>query len=227
MYGEVNGVILYHGSENIIEHPFLGGGKKNNDYGQGFYCTRDINLAREWACTEAVSAYVNKYELDLTDLRVLELSKEKFSTLNWLAILVNHRRIRVTTPVMKRAMEWLVQHFGIDISEYDVVVGYRADDSYFSFARAFISNQITVGQLAYALELGELGVQYVLKSEKAFRALHYIGVESVDRTIYYAKRKRRDEIAREAFMKEMEREEPQGKFIRELMKEGVDCETGL
>lgn len=215
-------MILYHGSENIIEAPFLGGGKENNDYGQGFYCTREIELAREWACTESVSAYVNKYELDITDLNVLDLSKEKFSTLNWLAILVNFRRIRVNTPVMRRAIEWLISHFLIDISEYDVIVGYRADDSYFSFARAFINNTITLGQLAYAMQLGELGVQYVLKTEKSFVSLKYVGFEPVDRTIYYAKRKRRDELARVAFMKELEREEPKGIFIRELMKEGVE-----
>lgn len=227
MYSEVC-MILYHGSENIIETPYLDGGKKNNDYGQGFYCTRDIELAREWACTECVSAYVNKYELDMNELKVLDLSKEKFSTLNWLAILVKYRRIRVGTPVMKRAIEWLVQSFLIDISEYDVIVGYRADDSYFSFARAFIGNQITLGQLSYAMHLGELGIQYVLKSEKAFQALEYVGFETVDRTIYYAKRKRRDELAREAFMKELEREEPDGIFIHELMKEGVDTyETRL
>ncbi|MBQ3558173.1 MAG: DUF3990 domain-containing protein [Agathobacter sp.] len=221
-------MILYHGSENIIEAPFLGGGKKNNDYGQGFYCTRDIELAREWACTECISAYVNKYELDIDNLKVLDLSKEKFSTLNWLALLVNNRRIRVTTPVMKRAMEWLVKHFLIDIKEYDVIVGYRADDSYFSYARAFINNQISLGQLAYAMQLGELGIQYVLKSEKAFAALKYIGFETVDRTIYYAKRKKRDESAREAFMKELEKEEPEGIFIRELMKEGVNIhETSI
>lgn len=215
-------MILYHGSENIIEQPFLGGGKKNNDYGQGFYCTREIELAREWACTESMSAYVNKYELDMQGLKVLDLSKEKYSTLNWLAILVKYRRIRVSTPVMKRVVNWLVSHFLIDIDAYDVVVGYRADDSYFSFARAFINNQITLGQLAYAMQLGELGVQYVLRSEKAFAALNYIGFEPVDRTIYYARRKRRDEQAREAFMKELEKEEPEGVFIRDLMKEGVD-----
>lgn len=221
-------MILYHGSENIIEAPFLGGGKKNNDYGQGFYCTRDIELAREWACTECISAYVNKFELDIDKLKVLDLSKEKFSTLNWLALLVDNRRIRVTAPVMKRAMEWLVKHFLIDIKEYDVIVGYRADDSYFSYARAFINNQISLGQLAYAMQLGELGIQYVLKSEKAFDALKYIGFETVDRTIYYAKRKKRDEEAREAFMKELEKEEPEGIFIRELMKEGANIhETSI
>ena len=219
MYKSEVHMILYHGSGNIIEHPVLGGGKKNNDYGQGFYCTREIELAREWACTECISAYVNKYELNMIDLNVLDLSKEKFSTLNWLAILVNYRKIRVTTPVMRRAVNWLIEHFLIDISEYDVIVGYRADDSHFSFARAFINNQISLGQLAYAMQLGDLGIQYVLRSEKAFEALKYEGFETVDRTIYYAKRKKRDEEAREAFMKELEKEEPEGIFIRELMKE--------
>ena len=215
-------MILYHGSENIIERPLLGGGRKNNDYGQGFYCTEHIELAKEWACTESVSAYVNKYELDMNGLNILDLSKQRFSTLNWLAILVNYRKIRVTTPVMKRAMEWLINHFLIDINDYDVIVGYRADDSYFSFARAFINNQISLAQLSYAMQLGELGVQYVLKSEKAFEALTYTGYEAVDRTIYYAKRKRRDEKARDAFMKELEKEEPSGVFIRDLMKEGLE-----
>lgn len=215
-------MILYHGSENIIKTPYLGGGKKNNDYGQGFYCTREIELAKEWACTECVSAYVNKYELDMTDLNVLDLSTKKYSTMHWLALLMKYRKIRVATPVMKRAMEWMIQHFSVDIDDYDVIIGYRADDSYFSFARAFISNQISVAQLSYVMQLGELGVQYVLKSEKAFESLKYIGFETVDRTIYYAKRKARDEQAREAYIKMLEKEEPEGIFIRELMKEGVE-----
>jgi len=211
-------MILYHGSENIIETPILGAGKKNNDYGQGFYCSKELELAREWACTENVSAYVNRYELDTTNLNVLYLSDEKYSVLHWLAILVNYRRVRVTTPVMKRAIEWLIEHYFIDMDGYDLIVGYRADDSYFSFARAFINNQISLGQLSYAMKLGELGMQYVLKSEKAFEKVSYIGFETVDKTIYYARRRRRDEEARVAFMKELETEEQNGVFIRDLMK---------
>ena len=95
-------MILYHGSNNIIKQPFLGGGKVYNDYGQGFYCTDKIELAKEWACTEEVSAYVNKYELDMDGMKILNLSEEKYSVLHWLTILLKHRRIRITTPVMKR-----------------------------------------------------------------------------------------------------------------------------
>ena len=40
---------IYHGSEEIIEHPVFGAGRKNNDFGVGFYCTEDKDLAKEWA----------------------------------------------------------------------------------------------------------------------------------------------------------------------------------
>lgn len=40
---------LWHGSQKIIETPQLGLGKIHNDYGQGFYCTESLDLAREWA----------------------------------------------------------------------------------------------------------------------------------------------------------------------------------
>ena len=212
-------MILYHGSNNIIKKPFLGGGKIYNDYGQGFYCTDKIELAKEWACTEEVSAYVNKYELDIQKLKILDLSKNEYSTLNWLALLLKYRKLRITSPIMKRGMEWLIKHFSIDISAYDVIIGYRADDSYFSFARAFISNEISLSQLSYAMRLGKLGEQYVLKTEKAFNQLSFQSAELADNTIYYARRKMRDDEARNAFFAEFEKEDINGIYMRDIIKE--------
>ena len=40
---------IYHGSKDIIKIPLYGYGKKYNDYGLGFYCTENIELAKEWA----------------------------------------------------------------------------------------------------------------------------------------------------------------------------------
>jgi len=214
-------MILFHGSENIIKEPRYGGGKKYNDYGQGFYCTREVELAKEWACTEGTSAYVNQYEIALENLKVLDLTDERYSILHWLSILMEHRRVRVTSPIMKRGMEWLLKNHKVDVSEYDVIVGYRADDSYFSFARAFLNNQITLGQLSKAMELGELGLQYVICSEKAFRALTYQGYELVDKSVYRAKRMQRDEQARASYMEQLTEESVSGMYIRDLMeKEG-------
>lgn len=91
---------------------------------------------------------------------------------------------------MKRGREWLLEHFLPDVDGYDVVIGYRADDSYFSFARAFVNNEISLEQLSYAMRLGKLGEQYVLKSQKA-SAIHFSSYEGVDSVEYYVKRRAR------------------------------------
>ena len=71
-------LMIYHGSTEIIEKPQFGKGKTYNDYGRGFYCTENIELAKEWACTEDVDGFVNKYEIDLSNLKVLNLSSDEY-----------------------------------------------------------------------------------------------------------------------------------------------------
>ena len=215
---------LFHGSSEIIEKPLFGKGKTYNDYGKGFYCTESEELAKEWACTEGVDGYANQYEIETDGLNIVRLSSKEYTILHWLALLMSYRKIKITTPVMKRGTEWLKEHFLVNLEEYDVVIGYRADDSYFSFARAFVNNEISLKQLNYAMQLGKLGEQFVLKTEKAFEAIKYIGHQSADNTIYYARRKARDEEARTAFMAELEREDMNGLYMRDLIREGVTAD---
>ena len=84
-------VRLYHGSKNIIEMPEYGKGARHNDYGKGFYCTEDIELAKEWACAKQKNGYANIYDLDMTGLKVLHLNAPEYNMLNWLAILADNR----------------------------------------------------------------------------------------------------------------------------------------
>lgn len=212
-------IVLYHGSSEKIEKPLFGKGKVYNDYGQGFYCTEHIELAKEWSCNEGVDGFVNAYDFDTSRLEILNLSSEEYTILNWLALLMENRRFRVSTPVMHRGVLWMKEHFLIDISKYDLIIGYRADDSYFSFARAFISNEISLSQLSYAMRLGKLGEQYVLKSKKAFDRIEFKFAELTDNTIYYARRKMRDDSARSAFFKELEKEDISGIYMRDIIKE--------
>ena len=212
-------LILYHGSSSIIEHPIFGKGKAYNDYGKGFYCTEHIELAKEWACCENIDGFVNRYEIDLSDLSVLNLSAEDFTILNWLAILMLHRKARLSTPLSRRGKDYLIQNFLPEFQSYDVIVGYRADDSYFSFARSFVSNEISLKQLGYAMRLGKLGEQIVLKSQKAFENIHFLGYETADNTLYYAKRKARDDEAREAYNNELGNEDLDGIFMRDIIRE--------
>lgn len=212
-------IVLYHGSSEMIEKPIYGKGKLYNDYGQGFYCTEHIELAKEWACTEGVDGYANQYEMDADSLHILNLSAEKYTMLHWLALLVHYRKLRLHTPTMRRGAEWLTEHFLIDLTEYDAVIGYRADDSYFSFARAFVNNEISLEQLSYAMRLGKLGEQFVLKSEKAFDEIRFVSYEVANNQIYYGKRKARDSEARKAYFAELEREDLEGIYMRDIIRE--------
>lgn len=211
-------IVLYHGSTEMIEVPEFGKGKTYNDYGQGFYCTENVELAKEWACLEGIDGYVNKYHIDLDSIRVLNLSAKEFSILHWLTILTENRKLRISTPAMRRGVEWLQANFHTDISPYDAIIGYRADDSYFSFARAFLTNQISLSQLSYAMRLGKLGEQFVLMSQKAFEQIQFESFESVDSTVYYVKRKARDEEARASYLAILEEADETGIYMRDITR---------
>ncbi len=190
-------ITLYHGSDHVISHPTLGKGKITNDYGQGFYCTTHYPLTCEWAAKDNRSpSHVNEYQLDLTGLRVLDLSGADYRILHWITLLLEHRTFPVTSPLGLQAKKYLMEHFHLDVSAYDVIRGYRADDSYFSFAKDFLNNTISVQHLAHAMKLGKLGIQTMLRTDKAFAQLQYVGTQEVDTVTYHAKYLQRDLKAR-------------------------------
>lgn len=191
-------MIIYHGSKNIIEKPIFGKGNIYNDYGLGFYCTESLELAKEWACTDyEASCYANKYEIDESKYKMLDLTK--YSILNWMAILLKFRFFSINSLVGKEAKEFLINNYYIDVDNYDIIIGHRADDSYFSFAKDFINNVISIKQLEEAMYLGELGIQIVLKSKDAFDNIKYLGCDTVNPVEYYDKRMKRDIAARKYY----------------------------
>ena len=207
-----NNLIIYHGSQQIIEVPEFGVGKTYNDYGQGFYCTENIELAKEWACPIKKDGYSNKYLMHLEGLNVIHLTKGEFNILNWLAILLKNRKFDITSPVGSSAREFILSRFMPDTDNADVIIGYRADDSYFSFAEDFVNNVISLRDLERAMQLGALGEQVVLVSERSFEQIEFIEQETADYREYYFKRAQRDRKAREAYAS-------QKKNIQQLMND--------
>ena len=187
---------LYHGSQQQIKAPAYGLGKSYNDYGQGFYCTESLELAKEWACPIKKDGFANQYILHTTNLNILHLTNEKFNILNWLAILLKNRKFDINNNVGDAAREYLLTHFLPDTSNIDIMIGYRADDSYFSFAEDFVNNTISVRDLDYAMCLGSLGEQVVLLTPKAFEHIEFTGYEVANYKEYYFKRMERDQKAR-------------------------------
>lgn len=211
---------LYHGSEQIVEEPVFGKGRENNDFGLGFYCTESPELAKEWAVSSLRNGFSNRYTLDTEFLKVLNLNSPDFTILNWIAVLVEHRLFSIKTPVANRAKRYLIDNFGVNVNAYDLITGYRADDSYFDYAESFLNNGISVEQLARAMRLGKLGEQIVIKSKFAFSKLRYEGFDIAEKEQYYVLRKARDDEANHLYFKLLE-EESDGLYIQDIMRGGI------
>lgn len=116
--------------------------------------------------------------------------------LHWLAILLQNRLFDVQSDFGEEAKQYLIKHFDAQYQEYDVIIGYRADDSYFSFAQDFLNNAISQSVLSSAMRLGKLGKQIVLKSEKAFRNIQFQQAIPAEATIWLPQKRERDSRAR-------------------------------
>ena len=213
-------ITLYHGSEQLVEEPTFGKGRVNNDFGLGFYCTESEALAKEWAVSSLRNGFANRYTLDTEYLNILNLNSPDYTILNWIAVLVEHRLFSIKTPVARRAKRYLIDHFGVNVNAYDLITGYRADDSYFDYAESFLNNGISVEQLARAMRLGKLGEQIVIKSQFAFSRLRYEGFDVAEKEKYYVLRKARDDEANRAYL-EMLEEESDGLYIQDIMRGGI------
>ena len=213
-------ITIYHGSEKIVEKPILGRGRKNNDFGLGFYCTASKELAKEWAVSNLYDGISNCYTLDTEYLNILNLNSSDYSILNWIAVLVKHRVFSIKNPVARRAKRYLLDNFSINVNAFDLIIGYRADDSYFDYAESFLNNAISVEQLARAKKLGKLGEHIVIKSKFAFSKLKYEGYDIANKDRYYVFRKDRNDEANKLYM-EMLEEESDGLYIQDIIRGGI------
>ena len=217
-------MILYHGSDKIINDPQYGVGNPYNDYGLGFYCTKDKELAKEWACPEARNGVANIYELNMDEFKILDLQSEKYHVLNWIAILLKNRVFAKKTPIAKAAEKYILEEFLPDTEGYDIIRGYRADDSHFSYAKDFLNNAISVEQLEHAMRLGELGNQIVLVSKRAIEGIEFVDYEIADSKIYYAKRMQREQRARSQYLEDSENafsNVSKGLYVLEIVRNEV------
>ena len=211
---------LYHGSTQVVEKPEKLKGKPTNDYGQGFYCTESYPLACEWAAKiKGTQGYVNTYSLDISNLKILDLSSPQFNILNWITILLQNRTFTLTSQISEEAKNYLISNFNVDTANYDIIKGYRADDSYFSFAEDFLNNTISVEKLSEAMKLGKLGIQIALISDKAFDSIRFEKAEPVDE-LYYGKYMSRDLKARTDY-KQSKTNARNGLYILDIIREGI------
>lgn len=133
------------------------------------------------------------------DFLIRDLSPQQVSILHWLAILLENRRFQITSTLAREARSYILQYFHVPYEQADIIIGYRADDSYFAFANDFLNGTISLSQLGKAMYLGKMGEQIVLKSEEAYQHIRFQGYEEVDAAVWYPGKEKRDLTARRQY----------------------------
>lgn len=168
---------VFHGSDHILKQPLYMGGKADNDYGNGFYTTEYEDRAGSWAALNGnpEKSVVNVYDLDIDSLKILDLNE--YGVLAWIAEVAANRGTNqeAASIVGKR----IVRLYRVDASEYDLIKGYRADDSYTQVVEAFLMNQVNTYEVERLFYKGNLGNQIFLKSKKAFESIKWIDAYEV------------------------------------------------
>lgn len=191
-------LILFHGTSEKIVVPTYGEGEKKLDYGQGFYLTESIDLAKEWAVCRPneENGWIHKYQLDTAELKILDFQDK--GVLSWLAELMKHRDA-ADSKRYRMLSKKFIEKYGIDTKDYDVIRGWRANASYFYIAKEFVRDNIDIDILEELLSLGDLGIQYCIKSKLAYSKLHELedGLIAVQYAEFNEKYNQRDITARQ------------------------------
>lgn len=114
-------MILYHGSNQIVEYPEIRKAKFNKDFYFGFYCTQYEKQAERWAGRYGKKGYINKYEY-IPDCNLKNLKFENM-TEEWLDFIV---ACRTGQP-----------------HQYDIVEGPMADDTIYNYVQEYIDGKIS------------------------------------------------------------------------------------
>ena len=180
MYLSMGGIdmILYHTSNQIIEHPDIHHGRKNADFGWGFYLTPDREFTYRWARENAV---VNEYELNATGLKVHTFKRDT----DWFEYIFHNRRLQ-------------------DSIDADVIIGPIANDTIFDTLGIITSGFLNSEQALRLLMIGPEYTQVAIKTEKAVSQLRWVRAERIERTDAATLKKEQDEFQK-AFGEELER----------------------
>ena len=160
---------LYHTGKLEIREPDIRRGRKNADFGQGFYLTPDMEFARRWAGADAI---VNEYELDLDGLQIHSFHRDE----DWFRYVFHNRRAR-------------------DSLSADLVIGPIANDTIFETFGIISSGYLKPADAMKLLMIGPEYTQVAVKTPKAAGQLRWIRSEKIEKTD--ASRRKADQEAYE------------------------------
>lgn len=153
-------MLLYHGSNVVVEHPHLLPRARALDFGAGFYLTSDCEQAVRWAKTTVLRrefgvASVSVFEVDEDSMAKLKVVRFAAPSIDWLRFVSRNRNER------------------IDDSGVDIVVGPVANDNTMPVLNLYFIGAYTEEEALRRLVSQRLKDQYAMKTEAALAVLRY------------------------------------------------------
>lgn len=154
-------MMLYHGSNTVIDRIDFGKCRPYKDFGKGFYLT-DIReqaqrMAERTARLFSGTPVISMFEFDLEDAQAGGLKIKVFGKPDreWAKFVMNNRDIDIVQPC----------------HDYDIVIGPVADDTIARLLRLYTENFISEEQLLHELTFSKVTSQYFFHSEAAVKML--------------------------------------------------------
>ena len=156
-------MIIYHGSDVVVEKPVLLTSKRTLDFGAGFYTTTSKNQAISFSQkvmnrNDSQTKEVSMYEINLGKMKnKLEVLKFDEPNGGWLDFVFSNRQ-------------------GIySGKQYDVIIGAVADDTIYRVFSLYEAGLLDREETLKRLKIRKLYNQVIFCTENALTYLHYIG----------------------------------------------------
>lgn len=159
-------MILYHGSNTVVEMPRLIEQNRFLDFGYGFYTTTNKaqaeNFAKKVVVRRGGIPTVNMYEIDDNiGSELLKIKRFNAPDEEWLDFVSTHR------------------NGTYDGEQYDLIIGAVANDDVYRTLQVYSSGLLTKAQALEALKIKKLFNQYVFATNEAISFLKYVKSEEV------------------------------------------------
>ena len=164
-----NDIVLYHGSKKGINGEIAPISREKCDFGRGFYMGTDVLQALTLICNEENPRFYT-VKLDLTGLKVLKVD----INMDWAMLIAYHRgemEDAEGTPIYEK--------YANMSKDYDVVVGYIANNRMYTVLSSFFNGTLTDVALIHCLSALNLGKQYVAISQKACKQIEILKEETL------------------------------------------------
>lgn len=207
---EKYGMVLFHGSKYGLSDISVAGSRDNCDFGKGFYLGQTYNQALSFVCEfDKASVYSFKYSLE--GMKCLEFD----CSLDWMIAICYFRgtiRDYAESEKVRAVMD--------KVEKADVIIAPIADNKMFYVMSQFAEGEINADVALHSLSASRLGLQYILKTEKALKNL--VPIER-----YYLSVPEREDCRKKLIergyeidtkLKLAKREYKNGLYIEELLK---------